>query len=134
MKNIFLKSAFAVATGSFLLLGPGCKKLEDFGDTNTNPLGSTAPITAALLTNVESQLGGLAQSIRPALYVQHISETQYTEVSLYQEPKLDFGGTYSGPMYDLQSIIDRNSGHDLNRYAGSGSAVNQIAVATILKS
>lgn len=133
MKNIFLKSAFAVATGSFLLLGPGCKKLEDFGDTNTNPLGSTAPITAALLTNVESQLGGLAQSIRPALYVQHISETQYTEVSLYQEPKLDFGGTYSGPMYDLQSIIDRNSGPDANRYAGSGSAANQIAVATILK-
>lgn len=133
MKNIFLKSAMAIATGSFLLLGSGCKKLEDFGDTNDNPLGSTSPITAALLTNVESQLGALAQSVRPALYVQYISETQYTEVSLYQEPKLDFAGTYSGPLYDLQSIIDRNSGADAAKYAASGSAANQKAVATILK-
>jgi hypothetical protein len=133
MKNIFLKSALAIATGSFLLLGSGCKKLEDFGDTNENPLGSTAPITAALLTNVESQLGALAQSVRPALYVQYLAETQYTEVSLYQEPKLDFAGTYSGPLYDLQSIIDRNSGPDAVKYAPSGSNANQIAVATILK-
>lgn len=134
MKNIFLKSALAVATGSFLMFGSGCKKLEDFGDTNDNPLGSTSPITAALLTNVESQLGALAQSVRPAIYVQYISETQYTEVSLYQEPKLDFSGTYAGPLYDLQSIINRNSGADKAKYAASGSAANQIAVATILKS
>lgn len=133
MKNKIFKSALAVATGGFLLLSSGCKKLEDFGDTNVNPLGSTDPITAALLTNVESQLGALAQSIRPALYVQYISETQYTETSLYQEPKLDFGGTYSGPMYDLQSIINRNSGPDAAKYAVSGSAGNQIAVAMILK-
>ena len=81
MKNKIFKSALAIATGGFLLLSSGCKKLEDFGDTNVNPLGSTDPITAALLTNVESQMGALAQSIRPALYVQYISETQYTETS-----------------------------------------------------
>lgn len=135
MKYRYLKSLFAVGAGSLLLIGTGCNKLEDFGDTNVNPLGSTNPITAALLTNVESQLGAFATQIRPALYVQYIAETQYTDASLYAEPKLEFGGTYSGPLYDLQSIIDRNSdAATAKQYALSGSAANQIAVAKILKS
>lgn len=135
MKYNFLKSAFAIATGSLLLVNTSCNKLEDFGDTNINPLGSTSPITAALLTNALSQLGGVAQSVRPALYVQYVAETQYTEVSLYVEPKLEFSGTFSGPMYDLQSIIDRNSNPSTAaQFVASGSNANQIAVATIVKS
>jgi hypothetical protein len=134
MKYNFLKSAFALATGSLLLVNTSCNKLEDFGDTNINPLGSTTPITAALLTNALSQLGGVALSVRPGLYVQYIAETQYTETSLYTEPQLEFGGSYSGPMYDLQSIIDRNSNAaTAAQYAPSGSNANQIAVATIVK-
>lgn len=135
MKNNFLKPVLVLVTGSLLLANTSCNKLEDFGDTNVNPLGATAPITAALLTNALSRLGGLAQSTRPALYVQYIAETQYTETSLYQEPQLEFGGTFAGPMYDLQSIINRNSNAaTAGQFAGSGSSANQIAVATIVKS
>jgi hypothetical protein len=134
MKNNFLKSALVLATSSLLLVNTGCNKLEDFGDTNINPLGSTAPITAALLTNALSQMGGLARSVTPGIYVQHLAETQYTENSLYQEPKLEFGGTYAGAMYDLQSIINRNSNAaTASQFASSGSSANQIAVATIVK-
>jgi Starch-binding associating with outer membrane len=134
MKYNFFKSLLTITTGSLLLVGTGCNKLEDFGDTNLNPLGSTSPITAALLTNAEVALGGVATSIRPALYVQYIAETQYTDVSIYAEPKLDFGGTYLGPLFDLQSIINRNSdAATASAYVGSGSNANQIAVAKILK-
>lgn len=134
MKYNIFKTALLAATGAAMLAATGCKKLEDFGDTNTNPLGATTPITAALLTNAESALGGVATGIRGSLYVQYIAETQYPDVANYQEPKLEFGGTYSGVLYDLQSIITRNSGADAGKYLASGSNANQIAVATILKS
>lgn len=135
MKNNILKSAMVLAAGGFMLANTGCKKLEDFGDTNTNPLGSTTPITAALLTSVESSLGGYATTLRTSIYAQYISETQYTDASLYAEPKDDLSGNYSGNMYDLQSIINRNSDPaQAANYLGSGSNANQIAVAKILKS
>ncbi|HRD57348.1 MAG TPA: SusD/RagB family nutrient-binding outer membrane lipoprotein [Ferruginibacter sp.] len=135
MKNNIFKTALGFAAASMLLVNTGCNKLEDFGNTNTNPLGSTNPITAALLTNVESQLGGYAANIRPSLYVQYIAETQYTDASLYAEPNIDLSGNYSGPMYDLQSIINRNSDPaQAASHLGSGSNANQIAVAKILKS
>ncbi|RYY49686.1 MAG: SusD/RagB family nutrient-binding outer membrane lipoprotein [Chitinophagaceae bacterium] len=134
MKNNILKSAMVLAAGSFLLLNTGCNKLEDFGDTNQNPLGSATPVTGALLTNVESQLGGIAQSVRPALFVQYASETQYTDASLYSEPNIDLAGSYSGPLYDLQSIINKNTDPATRIIAfSSGSNENQIAIAKILK-
>ena len=133
MKYNFFKPVLAIATGTLLLAGTGCNKLEDFGDTNLNPLGSTSPITAALLTNAQVSLGGTAVSVRPAIFVQYVAETQYTDVSLYSEPKLEFGGTFSGPMYDLQSIINRNSNPaTAAANTGSGSNANQIAVAKIM--
>ena len=135
MKYNFFKSFLIVATGGIVLAGTGCNKLEDFGDTNLNPLGSTSPITAALLTNAQVNIGGLAQSIRPALYAQYIAETQYTDVSLYAEPNLESGGNYAGPMYDLQSIINRNTDPaTAAANVSSGSNANQIAVAKILLS
>ena len=135
MKHTFFKSFLVVGTAGLILAGTGCNKLEDFGDTNLNPLGSTSPITSALLTNAQVNLGGLAQSVRPALYVQYLAETQYTDASLYAEPKLESGGSYSGPMYDLQSIITRNTDPTTaGANLGSGSNANQIAVAKILLS
>ncbi|RZL14983.1 MAG: SusD/RagB family nutrient-binding outer membrane lipoprotein [Pedobacter sp.] len=134
MKNNILKSAMVLATGGFLLLNTGCNKLEDFGDTNVNPLGSATPVTGALITNAQSQLGGIAQSIRPALFVQYASETQYTDASLYAEPNLDVSGNYSGPLYDLQSVINKNTDPATRIIAfASGSNENQIAIAKILK-
>ncbi|MBC7938053.1 MAG: SusD/RagB family nutrient-binding outer membrane lipoprotein, partial [Rhizobacter sp.] len=83
----------------------------------------------------QSQLGAIALSIRPALFVQYLSETQYTDPSLYSEPNLDLSGNYSGPLYDLESIIKRNTDPATRLIAfGSGSNANQISIAKILKS
>ena len=58
----------------------GCNWLKDFGDTNLNPAATTSPITAALLTNVESGLGGWHRT-GADLYCQYFSETQYPDAS-----------------------------------------------------
>ncbi|MEO7446090.1 MAG: SusD/RagB family nutrient-binding outer membrane lipoprotein [Ferruginibacter sp.] len=135
-----LLSKIMLGTATCLVAATGCKKLEDFGNTNVNPNGSLAPITAALLTSAEVSLGGLIAGtgtggVRAGLYVQYFSETQYTEASLYAEPKVDFNAWYTGPMQDLQVIINQNTDAATKVTAGaSGSNGNQIAIATILRS
>ena len=98
-----------------LLVGlAGCEKLEDFGDTNNNPGSTTTPIVGALLTNVESQIGGYAANTRGGLYSQYFSETQYTDVSLYSLPQLNLNGEYAGVLFDLQNILIQNVSNNQN--------------------
>ncbi|MGB4844972.1 MAG: SusD/RagB family nutrient-binding outer membrane lipoprotein [Ferruginibacter sp.] len=136
MKNISIKkiAAASLITVSLGMLGGGCAKIDDFGDTNVNPNGISSPITSALLTNVESQLGGFASVLRTAVYSQYIAENQYTDVSLYALPLLEMSGTYSGPLNDLQVIINYNADPKTAAIAAAnGSNANQIAIAKILK-
>jgi hypothetical protein len=135
MKNV--KNIIAIVCIS--LLAVSCKK---FGDTNINPNGVSIPATGALLTSAERQIGGLHGSstnggLYGGIYTQVLTETQYTEVSLYASPKVDFDNIYAGPLYDLQKIIDVNSGYEGAEAATNalnyGASVNQIAVARILK-
>lgn len=99
-----------------------CDKIKDFGNTNVAPGDISKPVLSALLTNVESSIGGYAASTRGGLYAQLFSETQYTDVSLYSLPQLDFGSEYTGNLFDLQTIIN------------DGTNNNMVQVARILKS
>src|SRR5688500_9538722 len=127
------------AAGS-LLVAPSCEKIEDFGDINSNPNATTEPVTSALLTNVMANLGnnlvwdqGGANTVA-GLYAQYFSETQYTEASRYAKPTFNIDGYYTGPLYDLQNIININSNPETAAAASeNGSNANQIAVARILK-
>lgn len=124
----------AAVLGLSIIAGPGCKKIDEFGDTNVNPGQTSEPITAALLTNVLAGIGGTTANTRGGLYAQLFSETQYTETSLYAEPKIDFDGTYTGPLMDLQKMINFNSDPaTAAKAAANGSNANQIAIARILK-
>jgi len=125
-----IKSFFAIAAVSVLVVS--CDKVKDFGDTNVNPNGTATPSTAALLTNVESALG--AANTQGGIYSQMFSETQYTDVSLYALPKLNFDGIYAGILMDLKNIININT-DDATKSAATkfGSNANQIGVARILK-
>lgn len=134
MKNISIKKFATAALITSVILGTGCAKIDQFGDTNQNPNGITTPVTSALLTNVESQIGGFAAVLRTALYAQYIAENQYTEVSLYSLPLLEMSATYSGPLNDLQVIINYNSDpKTAGAASANGSNANQIAIARILK-
>jgi hypothetical protein len=117
-----------------MLLTTSCDKWKDFGDTNVDPNRTEIPSPAALLTNVLSQVGGFAAQTRGGLYAQQFSETQYTEVSLYVAPRLDFDAIYAGPLMDLQNIIKLNTDEGTKGNATKfGSNENQIATARILK-
>lgn len=111
-KKYVLTLALPVAIGI-----SGCDKFEDFGETNINPGGATTPSVGALLTNVESGIGGVAALTQPGLYSQYFSETQYTDASLYSIPQADFSGNYAGSLNDLQNIINTNTSNNQTQVA-----------------
>lgn len=127
MKRIFT----IIAAG---LLIAGCNK---FKDINVSPTVLTSASTKGLLTNSQQALsslifGNTAAARIPALYVQHLAEGPYPGPSLYSDRNLSFSTWYTGPLYDLQTIINYNN--DGNPSAvGNGATENQIAVARIMK-
>ena len=48
-------------------------------------------------------------AVNPGLYAQLYAETQYTEASRYVRLQPDYGGYYSGVLYDLVNIIKLNT-------------------------
>lgn len=87
----------------------GC--LKDFGNTNVNPADIATPSTYAILTNVETGISGWATDGNATIWVQYTSETQYPGAGLYAIPT--FGtGTYTGPLLNLKTIIDKNNNAD----------------------
>ncbi len=138
MKQMNIKRA-ALALGVFATLLTGCSKgIGDFGNINTNPNATTVPITSALLTNVLANAGGNVWgngiNTTAGLYCQYMSETQYTDISRYATPTLNWDGIYAGDLYDLQNIINVNTDAATKTAAAQfGSNNNQIAIARILK-
>jgi len=152
MKKIQWGSKMALIGLSAVLISTSCNKVDQFGNQNVNPNGATQPITGALLTTVEAQIGHI-NSIDNffnfgALYSQYTTQTQYGDKGRYGIPQVEYSmtaynesgagatiGLYSGPMMDCQVIINKNSDPSTMGFASqSGSNVNQIAIAKILKS
>lgn len=114
---------------------------NDFGDLNVNPNNALNPNTASLLTGatrsvgtINAQVGPAGFNITPALYVQQFSDVTYIEDSRYKTINFNFNGLYSGPLVNLQQVIDQNTNEATKGLAaGYGSNANQIAIARILK-
>lgn len=128
-KYINNKTSIALLLGGLAL---GSCNPKDFGDTNVSPNGATTPITSALLTNIESGLGGVAQSTNQGFYVQYYSELQYPGNSLYLQTAASWDGFYVGPLEDLQNLINLATTNPASVVA-YGNAVNQIQIARIIK-
>ena len=133
-----MKIIYGTLVVASLVVVQSCTKFEDFGKTNQNPNATTEPVTSALLTNVLAGLGntiwGNGTTIAGGLYSQYFSESQYTEASRYSKPVFNLDGYYSGPLYDLQNIINYNSNAETaTKAAENGSNANQIAIARILR-
>jgi len=108
-----------------------------FNDTNISPTQLTQASTNALLTNSlqamsSLSLGNAASARLGALYVQQLAEGPYPGASLYSDRNLSFSSWYTGPLYDLQTIISYNN-DGLAAANNNGSKNNQIGVARILK-
>lgn len=108
------KKLLYILSASLFLSLSSCEELSDFGDTNKDPSVTTDPSIAALLTNVESHIGGYASESRAGMYAQYFSETQYSDASLYSIPQIDHTGIYSGDLYDLENIKAQNQSNNMN--------------------
>ena len=128
MKKIYI---LLVLTG---LISYSCG-WDDYGDYVVNSNASTTPKTSALLTNSMLSLGGTITATQGALYVQYIANSQYTSADNYTTVNFSSDGFYSGPLADLQKIIDMNTNEEtMAEAARDGSNTNQIAIARILQS
>ncbi|CAM1347785.1 SusD/RagB family nutrient-binding outer membrane lipoprotein [Tenacibaculum halocynthiae] len=145
----------ALSLATFLLVGFSCDSY-DFGETNKNLNDPSEVLPPSLLTASQAKLVGalsLSGTATPSLYVQHLSQTQYTEESRYQTINFNWNITGSGtnqtapngdirnqqgtvnvytPILALKTIIDANT-NDAANMSAYGSNNNQIAVARILK-
>lgn len=110
-----------------------------FDDINVSPAYLSEPSTKGLLTNsIQSlpglMMGGTAVSRNGSLYVQYLAEGPYPASSLYSEKTFSFSTWYTGPLFNLQKIIQYNTeGSTFADPNANGSKDNQIAVARILK-
>ncbi|NII29906.1 SusD/RagB family nutrient-binding outer membrane lipoprotein [Pseudoflavitalea sp. X16] len=128
MKKIFVLLVTVAALA-------GCNK---FDDLNVSPTALAEPTTRGLLTNVLQNLPGTAFGNNTGnFYVQYLSEGPYPGGSLYSARTFDFAAYYSGPLYDLQKIIEYNTDEATKATFANpdkyGSHDNQVAVARILK-
>ncbi len=111
----------------------------EFGDLNISPNNPATPNTNLLLSNAERRLGDQGAGISgfaKDLYPQYLAEIQYTNESRFFSRIYDYGPIYSGPLTDLQTIINLNTDpatKDLPYVQTGGSTANQIAAARILK-
>ena len=114
-----------------------CSKFDD--DLNVSPTALAEPTTRGLLTNsLQSipglMLGGTAVSRNGSLYTQQLSEGPYPGPSLYNERTFSFATWYTGPLFNLQKVIEyNNEGSSFANPNANGSKDNQVAVARILK-
>jgi len=119
MKNISLLFIIAFILG-------GCNKFDD--DINLDPnLPSTASNTQ-LIANAELSLPGLSSSPQAIYNAQFLSETQYPNLSLYNQVSHSFYSFYTGPLMNLETVL---TSQNLN--GAEGPVQNQLAVAKILK-
>ena len=105
----------------------GCRK--DFDEINTNPNEPTAVSPGFLLTNAQKAImdqvyDSFWGSRRAMQTAQYWSSNQYSNESRYQYRETTansaWAAMYAGPLQDLQTIIDLNSGDAAADYAGYG--------------
>ena len=110
-----------------LLLTLGCNRFPE--DINVNPNEPTQASASQLIAYAERSLPTLATDPQGEFYAQYLAETQYPNLSLYNQIAFSFYGWYSGPLVNLEQVIRNPS---LARVA-DGPVANQVAVAKILK-
>lgn len=125
-----LINKFGVLTLALSFLFFSCETV-DFGDENVNPNSPTSKKTEALLTNAQTWMPNILSLVVPQYYVQTISDVTYTTYSRYDTEFWSYDGYYTGPLKDLQEILDLNENYP-DEVLGGGSNGNQKAAAHIM--
>jgi hypothetical protein len=129
MKNIIKFSLF-ILTATLIA---ACETI-DYGDTNVDPTGPSAAVTSQLLTNAESSMPSILIDETSILYMQHITQGQYPGASRYEVLTSNYSSWYTGPLQNLNRIIELNTDSETAAEAlAYGDNNNQIAVARLLR-
>ena len=123
----------------FLLGFTACT--DDFEELNTNPNNPVEVPSAYLITQAERSLvdlvageGFTGLGTYGSHYIQHLSQTQYTDVTRYADQRTSFYGFYTGGLQDLQNVIELNTNEATRAgISASGPNENQIALAMIMQ-
>ena len=109
-----------------LFIFASCEKFDK--SVNTDPNSPTKASGTQLIANAQLFLPGLSSSPYGVHYPQYLSNTSFTDNSRYVTVNFNFSGLYTGPLMNLENVIN-NTALD----ATEGPVANQIAVAKILK-
>jgi len=109
-----------------LVITSSCKKFD--GSLNVDPNRPTKASGTQLIASAERSLPDMSSSPFGVHYPQHLSNTSFTDNSRYTTINFNFNGWYTGPLMDLETVINSTS-----LDANEGPVVNQVAVAKILK-
>ncbi|SFG02648.1 SusD/RagB family nutrient-binding outer membrane lipoprotein [Pontibacter chinhatensis] len=112
----------------FLLACLSLTSCEIDEDINVNPNKPSDASGGQLLANSMLSLPGLSSSTQAQFMAQYLSELQYVGTSLYPEGATNFYGWYTGPLMNLETVINSE---ELD--GKEGPIANQKAVAKILK-
>ena len=134
---------FLMLSVSGMLLA-SCGKFDDKYLVNPDPRVNTTPNTSQLMTGalVRSSLRGNANAVNGDLitlgyteatnFVQYFAQAVYPDDQLYVNTFGEWSSYYTGPLMDLQTIIDFNNNADTKGIAAAnGSNNNQLATARI---
>ncbi|MGV3538358.1 MAG: SusD/RagB family nutrient-binding outer membrane lipoprotein [Rufibacter sp.] len=119
MKKLYIALFTCFALGS----------CDDLSDMNINPNAPSDASGTQLIANAALALPELSSSPNGEFMAQYLAETQYVTASLYPEGATSFYGWYTGPLMNLQAVLDNPE--KLN--GNEGPVANQLAVAKILK-
>ncbi len=115
---------------------------DNFEEINTNPNNPVTVPTSYLITQAERGLvdlvlgeGFAGIGTYGSHYIQHLSQTQYTDVTRYDDVRSSFYGFYTGGLEDLENVVLLNTQEETKDVvSASGPNANQIALAKIMQS
>lgn len=113
MKKLFIFSITAILCS--------CTLQEFDENINLNPNQPSTASGPMLLSNAMLSLPGITANPTAQFFGQYLSETEYVVQSRYPQENVSFYGWYTGPLMNLQTVIDNST------------VPNEIAIAKILK-
>jgi hypothetical protein len=90
-----------------VLVLAGCNKFDD--DININPNQPSSASNTQLIANAELYLPGLSTTPQGEYNAQFLSETEYPNLSLYNQVSFNFYDLYTGPLMNLESVLTSGS-------------------------
>lgn len=117
---------YRIVIAAILIVVTGCKKFDE--SLNTDPNNPSKASGTQLIANAQMFLPGLSSSPYGVHYPQYLSNTSFPDNSRYTTIYFSFYGLYTGPLMNLESVINSSSLEPTE-----GPIANQIAIAKILK-